>query len=45
MKVLITGAAGFIGAQLMNSLKQKGVDVIGLDNYNAHLYVTSFCSY
>lgn len=38
MKVLITGAAGFIGAQLMNSLKQKGVDVIGLDNYNAHLY-------
>lgn len=37
-KFLITGAAGFIGSQLMNRLKQQGYDVIGLDNYNDHLY-------
>lgn len=37
-KFLITGAAGFIGSQLMNRLKQQGHDVIGLDNFNNHLY-------
>lgn len=37
-KFLITGAAGFIGSQLMNRLRNQGHDVVGLDNYNDHLY-------
>jgi UDP-glucuronate 4-epimerase len=37
-KYLVTGAAGFIGSQLCNRLKQQGHYVIGLDNYNDHLY-------
>lgn len=37
-RVLITGAAGFIGSQLMNRLRNRGLDVIGLDNFNSHLY-------
>lgn len=38
MKILITGAAGFIGSQLMNRLRSKGAKVLGIDNYNDHLY-------
>jgi len=34
MKVVITGAAGFIGSHLHNELLAEGLDVIGLDNYN-----------
>ena len=30
-KILITGASGFIGGHLMNSLKQDGKDVVGVD--------------
>ena len=37
-KFLITGAAGFIGSQLMNTLYNAGEKVIGLDNFNDHLY-------
>ena len=33
-KVLITGAAGFIGAALSIRLLQRGDQVIGLDNLN-----------
>ena len=33
-KILITGAAGFIGFHLSNLLLQKGYDVIGIDNMN-----------
>lgn len=33
-KLLITGAAGFIGFHLSNSLLKKGVNVIGYDNIN-----------
>ncbi|MBP8960640.1 GDP-mannose 4,6-dehydratase [Patescibacteria group bacterium] len=33
MKVLITGAAGFIGSYLARSLLWKGVDVVGIDNF------------
>lgn len=36
--VLVTGAAGFIGSQLCNRLIEKGYDVIGVDNFNDHLY-------
>jgi UDP-glucuronate 4-epimerase len=37
-KYLITGAAGFIGSQLMNRLKNQGHEVLGIDNFNNHLY-------
>ena len=37
-KYLVTGAAGFIGSQLCNRLKREGYWVIGMDNYNDHLY-------
>lgn len=33
MKVLITGAAGFIGSHLYNKLKNDGHEVIGIDNW------------
>lgn len=33
-KILITGAAGFIGYHLAKQLDSLGYDVIGLDNYN-----------
>lgn len=33
MKVLITGAAGFIGSHLFEKLKKEGHEVIGLDNF------------
>ena len=31
MKALVTGAAGFIGSSLADSLTARGVDVVGLD--------------
>lgn len=34
MKVLVTGAAGFIGSNLAEKLVQRGDTVIGLDNFN-----------
>lgn len=34
MKILVTGAAGFIGSKLMYSLSKRGDKVIGVDNYN-----------
>ena len=34
MKVLVTGAAGFIGGNLMESLVSKGIEVVGLDNFS-----------
>lgn len=36
MKVLITGAAGFIGSALSNRLLSRGDKVIGLDNLNGY---------
>jgi UDP-glucuronate 4-epimerase len=34
MKVLVTGAAGFIGSNLADKLCKRGDEVIGLDNFN-----------
>src|SRR6056300_1046013 len=37
-KIIVTGAAGFIGSQLLKRLKDKQIDCIGIDNFNNHLY-------
>ena len=34
MKILLTGAAGFIGSHLGEALLARGDQVIGLDNFN-----------
>lgn len=34
MTILVTGAAGFIGAYVCRALRARGESVIGLDNYN-----------
>src|SRR5688500_18505287 len=36
MKVLVTGAAGFIGSHVTLRLLARGVEVIGVDNLNAY---------
>ena len=36
MKILVTGAAGFIGFHLTLSLIKKGYEVIGVDNLNSY---------
>ena len=50
MKVMITGAAGFIGSQLAHTLWQKGAELILIDNFsygkkdNLEFYDHSFSS-
>ena len=36
MKLLITGAAGFIGSKLAQQLAEKGHEIVGLDNLNSY---------
>lgn len=36
MKILITGAAGFIGSNLAMSLLERGDEVVGIDNLNSY---------
>jgi len=40
MKLLVTGAAGFIGFHTAKSLLERGDDVVGLDNVNDYYDVT-----
>ncbi|NLF42450.1 MAG: NAD-dependent epimerase/dehydratase family protein, partial [Bacteroidales bacterium] len=35
MKVLITGAAGFIGSSLADHLLEDGHTIVGIDNFDA----------
>ncbi|WP_348823535.1 NAD-dependent epimerase/dehydratase family protein [Flavobacterium aestuarii] len=39
MKILVTGAAGFIGFHLVKDLLVKGINVIGIDNINDYYEV------
>ncbi len=39
MRVLVTGAAGFIGAHVCKTLLQAGTDVVGIDNLNDYYAV------
>lgn len=36
MKILVTGAAGFIGSHVARALAERGDTVVGLDNLNAY---------
>ena len=36
MKILITGAAGFIGSWLASQLAKRGDEVVGIDNINTY---------
>jgi UDP-glucuronate 4-epimerase len=40
MKILVTGAAGFIGARLCERLLARGDDVVGVDNLNDYYEVS-----
>ena len=36
MRVLVTGAAGFIGHHVSRALLDRGDEVVGFDNFNAY---------
>ena len=51
MKILVTGAAGFIGSKLMSMLADRGDEVVGIDNLNdyydvrlKHGRIAEFCT-
>jgi len=39
MKVLVTGAAGFIGSAIVDALCTRGDEVVGIDNINDYYAV------
>jgi len=40
MKILVTGAAGFIGSSCCRVLLERGVEVIGIDNLNGYYEIS-----
>ena len=36
MTILVTGAAGFIGFHLTSNLLDRGLSVVGIDNFNSY---------
>lgn len=40
MKVLVTGAAGFIGFHVAQRLIERGEDVVGIDNFDPYYDVS-----
>ena len=38
MKILVTGAAGFIGFHVSKRLLERGEEVVGIDNMNDYDY-------
>lgn len=44
MKILVTGAAGFIGFHLSKRLAERGDDVVGIDNLNDYYDVSLKCA-
>ena len=40
MKILVTGAAGFIGFHTARQLLERGEEVVGLDNFNDYYDVS-----
>ena len=40
MKILITGAAGFIGSHTAEALKQQGYEISGIDNFSPYYDIT-----
>ncbi|MEO8706926.1 MAG: NAD-dependent epimerase/dehydratase family protein [Kofleriaceae bacterium] len=38
MRVVVTGAAGFIGSHVSEALAARGHDVIGIDSFDSYLY-------
>ena len=39
MKILVTGAAGFIGMSVSKALLERGDEVVGIDNLNDYYEV------
>ena len=33
-KILVTGAAGFIGSEIVRRLLSEGIEILGIDNLN-----------
>ena len=43
MKVLVTGAAGFVGSHVLTKLKDLGIDAYGIDNFSSYYSVQYKC--
>ena len=39
MKILVTGAAGFVGSHVLKRLKELEIDVYGIDNFSSYYSV------